>query len=79
MVTARGCSAVSGEGCGSPLRGRAALRNILEGGERHVESFRSRWSACVARLQAEGNRTTHLTRPPAACFSSILCPATQVV
>ena len=29
-VTARGCSAVSGEGCGSRLRGRAALRNILE-------------------------------------------------
>ena len=33
VVTARGCSAISGEGCGSALRGGAALRNILERGE----------------------------------------------
>ena len=79
MVTARGCSYVSGEECCGWLRGRAALRNILKGGERHVESFQSRWSTCGARFRAEGNRTTHLTRPPAACLSSILCPATQVV
>ena len=32
MVTARGCSSISGEECGSPLRGGAALRNILEAG-----------------------------------------------
>ena len=32
MVAARGYSHVSGEGCGSPLRGRAALRNILKAG-----------------------------------------------
>ena len=58
-VAARGCSAISGEGCCSPLRGGAALRNILERGETHVESFLSRWSASVEWVKAEGNRTTH--------------------
>ena len=53
MVTARGCSSVSGEGCCSWLRGRAALRNILEaardtlnrssrGGQRAVRGTRQR-------------------------------------
>ena len=36
-VTARGCSSISGEGCGSSLRGGAALRNILEAARAHVE------------------------------------------
>ena len=54
MVTARGCSAISGEGCGSSLRGGAALRNILEAARAHVESLRSRWSACVESVKAAG-------------------------
>ena len=37
MVAARGCSAISGEGCGSPLCGGAALRDILEAGVAQVE------------------------------------------
>ena len=38
MVAARGYSAIGGEGCGSPLRGRAALRNILEAGLQKLNS-----------------------------------------
>ena len=71
-VMARGCSDVSGEGCGSWLHGGAALRNILKGGVTIGEWLRLRWSACVESVKAEGNRTTHLTRPPAACLSSWL-------
>ena len=59
MVTARGCSAVSGEGCGSPLRDRAALRNILERGVAQVEWLRLGWSASIELSKSEGNRTTH--------------------
>ena len=70
VVAARGCSSVGGEGCGSWLHGGAALRSILGGGETHVESFQSRWSARVAQLQAEGNRTTHSSGAATARRSS---------
>ena len=79
VVTARGGSAISGEGCCSWLRGGAALRDILEVGGAQVEWLRSRWTACGAWYKRAGNRTTHLTRPPVACFSSNTVGSIRVV
>ena len=81
VVAARGCSSISGEGCGSWLRGGAALRNILEAARAHVEWLRSTVVSvrCVVQASRQPNNSFNPTARSVPLINLVSCDASCVV